>query len=305
MNIYTSAQEFIRNRYPGSVILLNEPLKKHTSFRIGGPVPMLVIPDSKAALIGIREYFLQHGLSPLLLGRGTNILAEDCEFDFPVIKTHGGLKEIKLLPNGVIYAEAGVTLAQAAVFAMKNSLAGLEFAHGIPGTLGGGVYMNAGAYGGEMADVVFSTDAVNDSGVYTVTGGEHEFSYRHSVFERESGIVLSSLLRLTPGSESEISDKMEELMSKRRASQPLDMPSAGSTFKRPVGGYAAAMIDQCGLKGFAFGGAQVSEKHAGFVINRGDASFSDVMQVISHVQNEVYKKFGVHLETEVKIITRQ
>lgn len=305
MNIYTLAQEFIRNRYPGSVVLLNEPLKKHTSFRIGGPVPMLVIPESKAALINIREYFLQHGISPLLIGRGTNILADDCEFEFPVIKTYGGLKEIKLLPNGVVYAEAGVTLTQAAVFAMKNSLAGLEFAHGIPGTLGGGVYMNAGAYGGEMADVVFSTDAVNASGVYTVKDDDHEFSYRHSVFESSGGIVLSSLLQLSSGSENEISAKMNELMSKRRASQPLDMPSAGSTFKRPVSGYAAAMIDQCGLKGFTCGGAQVSEKHAGFVINHGDASFSDVMHVISHVQNEVYKKFGVMLETEVKIITKQ
>ena len=263
---------------------------------------MLIIPDSIDAVCRIAEFFRKNSVSPLLLGNGTNILAEDCSFDFPVIKTHGGFGNMKLISDCEIYAESGVTLRKLAQFAQQNSLTGFEFAHGIPGTLGGGIFMNAGAYGGEMAQAAVKTEALGKNGRYTVSGDEHDFSYRHSVFSDRDDIILSSVIKLTPGDSKAISAQMDELSQKRRASQPLDMPSAGSTFKRPVGGYAAAMIDQCGLKGFTRGGAQVSEKHAGFVVNRGDATFADVMSVISHVQEEVFKKFGVQLETEVKII---
>lgn len=302
MNIFSSAEKLIREHFPNTKILFDEPLKKHTSFRIGGPVPMLIIPDSIDAVCRITEFFRENSVSPLLLGNGTNILAEDCSFDFPVIKTHGGFGNMKLISDCEIYAESGVTLRKLAQFAQQNSLTGFEFAHGIPGTLGGGIYMNAGAYGGEMAQAAVKTEALGKNGRYTVSGDEHDFSYRHSVFSDRDDIILSSVIKLTPGDSKAISAQMDELSQKRRASQPLDMPSAGSTFKRPVGGYAAAMIDQCGLKGFTRGGAQVSEKHAGFVVNRGDATFADVMSVISHVQEEVFKKFGVQLETEVKII---
>ncbi|MBQ9857522.1 MAG: UDP-N-acetylmuramate dehydrogenase [Oscillospiraceae bacterium] len=304
MDIYFSAEKFILENFPDSVILKDEPLKKHTSFKIGGCVPMLVIPESATAVGEIYRFFKTNGITPLVIGNGTNILAEDCELPFPVIKTHGKAEGVRLISDTEIEADCGITLAQLAVFAQKNGLTGLEFAHGIPGSLGGAVYMNAGAYGGEMAHVVTKTTALGSEGIYEVCGDEHDFSYRHSVFSDRNDIILSTVIKLEHGDKAEISAKMEELASKRRASQPLNMPSAGSTFKRPANGYAAAMIDQCGLKGYTVGGAQVSEKHAGFVVNCGDATFDNVMGVIHHVRETVKAKFDTYLETEVKIIDR-
>jgi len=304
MDIYFSAEKFISENFPDSAVLKNEPLKKHTSFKIGGCVPMLVVPDSTEAICGIYKFFKEQGVSPLIIGNGTNILADDGELPFPVIKTHGKAEGVRLISETEIEADCGITLAQLAVFAQKNGLTGMEFAHGIPGSLGGAVYMNAGAYGGEMAHIVTKTTALGDGGIYEVYGEDHDFSYRHSVFSERNDIILSSVIKLQKGDPEEISAKMEELAAKRRASQPLNMPSAGSTFKRPANGYAAAMIDQCGLKGFAVGGAQVSEKHAGFVVNCGDASFNDVLGVIDHVRETVNAKFDTYLETEVKIIDR-
>ena len=304
MDIYFRAEKFILENFPDSVILKDEPLKKHTSFKIGGCVPMLVIPESATAVGEIYRFFKTNGITPLVIGNGTNILAEDCELPFPVIKTHGKAEGVRLISDTEIEADCGITLAQLAVFAQKNGLTGLEFAHGIPGSLGGAVYMNAGAYGGEMAHVVTKTSALGNDGIYEVVGDEHDFSYRHSVFSDRNDIILSTVIKLEHGDKSEISAKMEELASKRRASQPLNMPSAGSTFKRPANGYAAAMIDQCGLKGYTVGGAQVSEKHAGFVVNCGDATFDNVMGVIHHVRETVKAKFDTYLETEVKIIDR-
>ena len=304
MDIYFSAEKFITENFPDTVILKDEPLKKHTSFKIGGCVPMLIIPESTKAIWEIYMFFKKNGVTPLIIGNGTNILAEDCELSFPVIKTHGKAENIRLVSETEIEADCGITLAQLAVFAQKNGLTGFEFAHGIPGSLGGAVYMNAGAYGGEMAHVVTKTTALGDNGVYEVFGDEHDFSYRHSIFSEKNDIILSSVIKLEQGNKAEISAKMDELASKRKASQPLNMPSAGSTFKRPANGYAAAMIDQCSLKGYTVGGAQVSEKHAGFVVNCGNATFEDVMGVIRHVRETVKEKFDTCLETEVKIIDR-
>ena len=304
MDIYFSAEKFINEKYPDSVILKDEPLKKHTSFKIGGKVPMLIIPESTQAICDIYKFFKYNDVTPLIIGNGTNILADDGDLPFPVIKTHGKAENIRLISETEIEADCGVTLAQLAVFAQKNGLCGMEFAHGIPGSLGGAVYMNAGAYGGEMAHIVTKTTAFGKDGIYEVFGDEHDFSYRHSVFSEKNDIILSSVVKLQKGCKEEISAKMEELASKRRASQPLNMPSAGSTFKRPANGYAAAMIDESGLKGFTIGGAQVSKKHAGFVVNCGEATFKDVLDVIHHVKETVNKKFYTNLETEVKIIDR-
>lgn len=263
---------------------------------------MLIIPESIEAFCDICSHFKESGVTPLVIGNGTNILAKDTYLPFPVIKTHGKAENIRLISETEIEADCGATLAQIAMFAMKHGLTGMEFAHGIPGSLGGAVYMNAGAYGGEMAHIVTKTTAFGENGIYEVYGADHDFSYRHSVFSEKNDLILSSVIKLEKGDIHEISAKMDELATKRRASQPLNMPSAGSTFKRPANGYAAAMIDQCGLKGFTVGGAQVSEKHAGFVVNFDDASFSDVMSVIDHVRKAVFEKFDTALETEVKII---
>lgn len=304
MDIFVEAKNYITESFPYTVISEDEPLGKHTSFKIGGAVPMLITPDSTYALGEIYSFFLTRGITPLIIGNGTNILAEDCPLPFPVIKTHGKANNIRLISDTEIEADCGVTLASLAVFALKHELTGMEFAHGIPGSLGGAVYMNAGAYGGEMAHIVTKTTAASPNGIYEVFGSEHAFSYRHSIFSDRKDIILSSVIKLNHGCGNEISDKMEELAAKRKASQPLNMPSAGSTFKRPLNGYAAAMIDQCGLKGYTVGGAQVSEKHAGFVVNCGNATFNDCLAVIEHVRETVYNKFNTNLETEVKIITR-
>jgi UDP-N-acetylmuramate dehydrogenase len=193
-------------------------------------------------------------------------------------------------------------MTRAAVFAANAGLSGLEFAHGIPGTVGGGVYMNAGAYGGEIKDVIESVDIMDVSGdIYTLSAEEMEFSYRHSILEDRGGIVLSAVFRLLEKPAEEIKGKMKELMAKRSASQPLDLPSAGSAFKRPVGGYAAALIDQAGLKGFSVGGAAISTKHAGFAVNLGGATAADVKQLLSRVSDIVFERSGIRLEPEVRI----
>jgi UDP-N-acetylmuramate dehydrogenase len=257
-------------------------------------------PSELRRLCGILNDF---NLRWLVLGNGTNILAEDGPLDLVVVKTHGGLEEISISGDNEITAESGVLLSRLGIFALEQGLSGLEFAHGIPGTLGGAVAMNAGAYGGEMKDVVVRTTAFGRwSSVYEVSGEDHGFFYRRSRFSDTDDVILSSVLRLKKGKPDEIRARMEELSLKRRESQPLSLPSAGSAFKRPKGGYAAALIEQAGLKGYAAGGASVSEKHAGFVVSNGNACFSDVMAVMDHVREEVFRQFGVELEPEVKII---
>lgn len=303
MNHISAVFETIRKQLPEIEYRLDEPMKNHTSFKIGGNVTAMFFPKSQEAVIELTRILNMNGVRTLVIGNGSNILAQDGPIDLVVIKTHGGLGGIKITGDTDITAESGVLLSKLAVFAMEQGLTGLEFAHGIPGTLGGAIFMNAGAYGGEMKDVVIKTTALTQAAsVYDILGAEHDFAYRHSCFSDTGHIILSTLVRLTKGNTSEIKSRMEELSQKRRGSQPLNLPSAGSTFKRPKGGYAAALIDEAGLKGFAIGGAMVSEKHAGFVVNRGDATFSDVMGVMEHVRETVLKHSGIVLEPEVKII---
>lgn len=309
MNRLSAAVEAVKKQLPEIKLRFDEPMKNHTSFKIGGAVTAMFTPASTDELVRLCGVLSDHRVKPLIMGNGTNLLVEDGPLNLIVIKTQGGLGNMTLSGEHEITAESGALLSKLAVFAQEQGLSGLEFAHGIPGTLGGAVSMNAGAYGGEMRDIVSSTTAfdagagsVSWSGPYVVTGDEHDFSYRHSRFSDMDSVLLSSVLKLTPGEPEEIKARMDELSSKRRGSQPLNMPSAGSTFKRPKNGYAAALIEQAGLKGYAVGGAQVSEKHSGFVVNTGGATFSDVVAVMEHVREEIVRQFGIELEPEVKMI---
>ena len=284
-------------------LLREEPLAAHTSFRIGGPVRALAAPKDVTGLSKLCHLLKTHHISPLLLGNGTNILFPDEGLkDLFIISTEN-LTKMFLLPDGAIYAEAGVSLAKLASFAQQNGLAGLEFASGIPGTVGGGVRMNAGAYGGELKDAVESVVFyfLPDQGLYEMTNENCKFAYRSSIFQQMNAAILSAVFRLQPGDKAEISAKMRELNERRRDKQPLDMPSAGSAFKRPVGGYAAALIDQAGRKGFRTGGAAVSEKHAGFIVNRGGATAADVLRLIEIIQKRVLETSGILLEPEIRL----
>ena len=280
----------------------NEPMSNHTSFRIGGGAEIMAFPKSASELSNLLRLCAQIGQKPAILGAGTNVLAPDEGLKGIVICLKDCLDGMEHVDDHHIRVMAGVTMTRMAVFAANLGLSGLEFAHGIPGTVGGGVYMNAGAYGGEIKDVIESVDIMDVSGdIYTLSADEMEFSYRHSILEDRGGIVLSAVFRLLEKPSEEIKGKMKELMAKRSASQPLDLPSAGSAFKRPVGGYAAALIDQAGLKGFSVGGAAISTKHAGFAVNLGGATAADVKQLLSRVSDIVFERSGIRLEPEVRI----
>ena len=298
----TIAARAIRERWPDVRVLTDEPMSRHTTFRIGGPTPLMIIPSGPDTLEGVCRLMDELELHPLLIGNGSDLLVEDKPLSFPVIQTHPGNETACLLPGDRIEAGCGITLSRLACFARDNGLTGLEFAHGIPGTLGGALFMNAGAYGGEMVQVTEQTSVYDKGSVFTLTGDEHGFSYRKSRFSEEGGVALSSILKLSAGDPDAISAQMEEFGVRRRGSQPLEFPSAGSTFKRPAGAYAAALIDQCGLKGWSCGGARVSEKHAGFVISDGTAGFDDVIAVMEHVLDVVLRETGFSLEPEVRII---
>ncbi|SHH93674.1 UDP-N-acetylmuramate dehydrogenase [Sporobacter termitidis DSM 10068] len=303
MNNVSAVFETLRELLPDIEYRLDEPLKEHTSFRIGGPVSVMFFPKSPEELRILCGVLKNFSLKALVIGNGTNLLADDGPIDLAVVKTHAGLGDIRLTGETEITAESGVLLSRLAGFALEHALTGLEFAHGIPGTLGGAVAMNAGAYGGEMKDVVAKTSFLGQGlALYDIYGADHAFSYRRSRFSDSGDIILSSVLRLKKGDPQEIRARMEALAAKRRESQPLTLPSAGSTFKRPKNGYAAALIDQAGLRGYAVGGAMVSDKHTGFVVNRGGATFEDVLAVMDHVREEVLRRFGTALEPEVKII---
>ncbi len=294
----------IRTAFPALTIRENEPLSRHCSFRIGGPAPAVLLPDSAEELTGLCRYIADRGEEPFLMGNGTNLLFPDEGIGRVVIKTCQNVGEITADDvSGRITAACGATLSRIASAAMNAGLTGLEFAHGIPGSAGGGVVMNAGAYGGELKDVVAETEYLDENmEVRVLRGAQHEFSYRHSFLSDHRGIVLRTVFALRPGDPAAIAARMQELADKRRASQPLDMPSAGSTFKRPAGGYAAALIDEAGLKGYSIGGAQVSPKHAGFVVNTGGATCADVLRLMEHIRETVYARSGIMLEPEVRII---
>lgn len=293
----------IRAALPGLELFENEPMSAHCSFRIGGPARLMCCPGTAEEAAALLRLLHESGAPFELMGNGTNLLVPDEGLDKVVVRLGEAMSEAISLGDGHIRAGAGITLAKLAVFAANEGLSGLEFAHGIPGSLGGAVFMNAGAYGGEMKDVLESVEYADTDGVVrSVPASELGFSYRHSAFEGTKRLVTAATVRLAPKEPEEIKARMRQLMEKRRASQPLDVPSAGSTFKRPVGGYAAALIDEAGLKGFAIGGAQVSEKHAGFVVNRGGASFEDVMRLMEHIKKTVYDRSGIMLEPEVRIL---
>lgn len=301
MNDTTLISE-LRAAFPALALREHEPLSRHCSFRIGGPAALLVQPASADELAAVCRFLAAHGEKPFLLGNGTNMLFPDEGLDRIVVKTCPNVGDIQT-DGTTITAECGATLSRVAAAALNVGLTGLEFAHGIPGSVGGGVAMNAGAYGGELRDVVTRTEYLDaDMKVCTLTGEEHAFSYRRSYLTDHEGIVLRTAFTLSPGDPAAITARMQELADKRRASQPLDMPSAGSTFKRPVGGFAAALIDGAGLKGVTMGGARVSDKHAGFVVNAGGATCADVLRLMEHIQNTVFERTGIRLEPEVRII---
>ena len=299
----SQAIRHIEKQLPELELLKDEPMERHCSFRIGGPAAAFARPRGEEELEYLCQLLAGADIEPLIIGKGTNLLVTDGNVERFVIQLGEGLSGVRRVGQDRLYAEAGITLARLASAAQEWGLAGLEFAHGIPGSLGGGVFMNAGAYGGELKDVVTAADFLDsDRERFRLPAARLDFGYRHSVFSDADTVILGAELRLTPDDPEAIRERMRTLAEKRRASQPLDLPSAGSTFKRPKTGYAAALIDQCGLKGYRVGGAMVSEKHAGFVVNAGGASFADVLAVVEHVQETVLRETGVELEPEVRII---
>lgn len=292
----------IKNTFPGMKILENEPMSEHCSFRVGGPIRALASPGDVSSLAKLCCILKEHELAPLMLGNCTNTVFPDEGMAEVFAVSTEKLTKLFLLPDGAIYAEAGVPLSKLAAFAQQNGLAGLEFASGIPGSVGGGVLMNAGAYGGELKDCVESvvTYYIPEQRLYETEGEKCDFGYRTSAFKKIPGnVIMSAVFRLTPGDKDEIAAKMRELNERRRDKQPLDLPSAGSAFKRPEGHYAAALIEEAGLKGFAVGGAQVSEKHAGFVVNTGSATAADVHELLKEVRRRVYEHSNIVLEPEI------
>ena len=280
----------------------NEPMAKHTSFRIGGGAEVMAFPKSAEELAALLKTSALLDCKTAILGAGTNVLAPDQGVEGLVICLKDCLDGMEQLDETRIRVMAGVTMTRAAVFAANLGLSGLEFAHGIPGTVGGGVYMNAGAYGGEIKMVCESVEVMDRSGnIRRVSNGDMEFSYRHSVLEDTGDIVISADFVLTPGDSQEIWNQMKTLIGKRSASQPLDLPSAGSAFKRPVGGYAAALIDQAGLKGYQVGGAAISTKHAGFAVNLGGATAEDVKTLLRDVSDKVFENSGIRIEPEIRL----
>ena len=302
MTELTDFQEKIAALLPDVELKFDEPLAKHTSLRIGGGAEVMAFPQNAEELAEILKVSVLLDGSFAILGAGTNVLAPDEGVRGLVVCLKDCLEGIEPLPGNRLRVMAGVTMSRAAVVAANLGLSGLEFAHGIPGTVGGGVYMNAGAYGGEIRQVCKQVEVMNRQGQRRVlTAEEMGFSYRHSVLEETGDIVLSAEFALTPSEPEIIRGKMKELIGKRTASQPLDLPSAGSAFKRPVGGYAAALIEQAGLKGFRLGNAGISEKHAGFAVNLGGATAEEMRQLLQTVSDRVYETSGIRLEPEIRI----
>lgn len=298
----TGFQKKISALLPNIVTHFWEALSKHTSFRIGGTAEIMAFPKTVAELKELLRFSQETGCPYVVLGAGTNVLAPDEGVPGLVICLKDSMDGLERLENNRIRVAAGVTMTRLAVYAAGQGLGGLEFAHGIPGTVGGGVYMNAGAYGGEICQVLERAEVLLPNGeLVTYSNADMKFSYRHSCLYENGGIVVSCVFALQEKPETEIRSQMQELMRRRSASQPLDLPSAGSAFKRPVGGYAAALIDEAGLKGYQVGNAGVSTKHAGFVVNLGNATAKDVKKVLSNVSDIVYERSGIRLEPEIRI----
>lgn len=302
MTELTVFQKRMAQLLPEMELHFDEPMAKHTSLRIGGGAEVMAFPRNREELAALLKVSALLDQKPAILGAGTNVLAPDAGLPGLVICLKDCLDGMERLDATHIRVMAGVTMSRCAVYAANHGLSGLEFAHGIPGTVGGGVYMNAGAYGGEIANVCTRVEVMDFQGnTRILSAGEMGFSYRHSVLEESGDIVLSADFCLTPADSETIKAQMKELIGKRSASQPLDLPSAGSAFKRPAGGYAAALIDEAGLKGFQVGGAAISTKHAGFAVNLNNATAEDFRSLLQQVADKVYERSGIRLEPEVRI----
>lgn len=280
-----------------------ELLRNHTTFRIGGAAKYFAVPKNEEEIMEAVDFAIVKDLPYYILGKGSNVLFADEGYPGVVIEIGAGMEKVERIGDTGIRAQAGVSLSALAAFAAREGLSGLEFAGGIPGTLGGAVTMNAGAYGGEMKDVIVSAKVMDEEGaVQELSCEELQLGYRTSIVQKKQLVVLEAEFLLKPGTTEEIQNTMKELNAKRREKQPLEYPSAGSTFKRPEGYFAGKLIEDAGLRGYRVGDAQVSEKHCGFVVNRGKATCAEVIQLIEDVQKEVKEQFGVQLELEVRII---
>ncbi len=288
----------------GCAVTIGAPMAEHTSFKIGGPADRLVIAPHERAAVQLLQMGRQAGLPIFLIGNGSNLLVGDRGIRGAVLRLDGRQVAPTVQLDGcTVRCAAGMTLKRLCQFARDKGLAGLEFAYGIPGTVGGAVYMNAGAYGGQMADVLTAVSFLDEKGrIRTVPASELALGYRHSRLMEREDVVLSAQMRLTPDDPAAIGARMEDFLRRRREKQPLEYPSAGSFFKRPEGHFAGALIEECGLKGLTVGGAQISEKHAGFVINRGEATAADVRRLAEMVQETVWTRCGVRLEPEVRFV---
>lgn len=295
-------QQRIADNLPQIALRFDEPMSKHTSFRIGGPAAVMAFPRNEEELSEVLKVSGKLDIKPVILGAGTNVLAPDEGLPGLIVCLKDCMNGTELLEGGGIRVMSGVTMTRAAVFAANHGLTGMEFAHGIPGTVGGGVYMNAGAYGGEISQICRSVTVMDRNGkTRQLSREEMDFGYRHSILEESGEIVVSAVFGLAQDSPEAVKARMRQLQAKRSASQPLDLPSAGSAFKRPVGGYAAALIDQAGLKGYRVGNAAISGKHAGFAVNLGGATAHDVKELLTQVSDRVFAASGIRLEPEIRI----
>ena len=302
MDRYTTLAGALRERCPELELREQEPMSRHTSFRIGGPARLMALPRSRSEAVAAVRAAMELGIRPFYLGNGSNLLVADRGYEGFVLKT-SGMDQVREVDRR-LRAESGIPLSRLAVAAVDRGLAGLEFAHGIPGSLGGAVTMNAGAYGGEMVQVLTAVTFLDGEGnVVTLPAEECHLTYRHSDFtEHPERLILEAEFELPQGDGAESRAKIEDLARRRKEKQPLEWPSAGSTFKRPQGYFAAALIEECGLKGLQVGDAQVSEKHAGFVINRGKATCADVLALTERIKETVLREKGVALELEVRTL---
>lgn len=282
----------------------NALLSEYTTFKVGGKCKLLITINCAEVLQKILKYLSNNKVCYTVIGKGSNIIAADEGFDGVVLLFGKDFSDVKATDDDIIECKSGALLKSVCSCALENSLSGLEFAWGIPGTIGGGLYMNAGAYGGEMSDIVQFAEYCDAYGeIHRISKEEMQLAYRHSIFSNDLGMIITKIvLKLKRGNYNDIKLRMDELLSRRIEKQPLNYPSAGSTFKRPDSSYASYLIEQCGLKGLCIGGAQVSEKHSGFIINKGNATFNDIMQLVSLVQKKVKDDTGYELELEPKII---
>ncbi len=283
-------------------VVTDEPMKNHTSFKVGGPADILVTPEDADGLVRVYRACIREDIPVFVMGNGTNLIVRDKGIRGVVIKISDNLSRYEVRED-TISAGAGILISRLSRIALEQGLSGLEFAEGIPGTLGGAVFMNAGAYIGEMADVVLKTEYLDKQGRIAVLEKEaHLFGKRSSFIQAEGGIALKVDLKLKKGDRAKIKGLMDDFNRQRREKQPLELPSAGSIFKRPEGYYAGKLVQDCGLRGYGIGGAEVSSKHCGFIVNTGNATADDIIKLIKHIRAEVRQKYGVELQTEVRIV---